>query len=106
MSNTYSTSFYYGHPIHWDESADGWRYDDTDELINDVEKRPCPKCNELPTEDGHDPCIDNIPNIVSACCGHGVEDGYILFDEDFILRGKFEKDVRIKKDPTIRPKRR
>lgn len=42
--------------------------------------RPCPKCQEFPNEKGHDPCIANLPGVKNACCGHGVEPGYIAFD--------------------------
>ncbi len=101
------TSHYYGHPIYWDESAQDWCYTDNDDFIHYVEKRACPKCKELPTKDGHDPCIANLPHIKAACCGHGVEDGYILFDDDeTILDGTFKKAERIRKDPTYRPKKR
>lgn len=107
MINLIVTSYFYGHAIHWDEIADGWRYSDNDALIDVEGKRLCPKCKRGPTKDGHDPCIANLPGIISACCGHGVEDGFILFEDDeTIIGGTFEKIERIKKDSTVRPKKR
>ena len=36
-------------------------------------ERPCPRCGEMPTEEGHDACLGTLPGVVNACCGHGVE---------------------------------
>ena len=46
--------------------------------------RPCPNCF-LPFKargkngELHDPCIENLPNVAYACCGHGKKKGYVLF---------------------------
>jgi hypothetical protein len=61
-----------GHPIH--ASPEGYRYDDTNELMVG-NPRPCVQCQEMPTP--FDACLGYIPGVVSACCGHGVKDGYI-----------------------------
>jgi len=53
-------------------------------------KRPCAKCGLKRPPSGHDPCIENLPGVGQACCGHGVEEGYIYFLNGTILRGKFE----------------
>ena len=51
--------------------------------------RPCTRCGEMPTEEGHDACIANLPGVRNACCGHGVEEGYIqFFAEDGVSAGK------------------
>lgn len=42
------------------------------------EERPCPKCGRMPTAEGYDACLGRVENCVSACCGHGVESGYIV----------------------------
>ena len=42
------------------------------------EKRKCKRCKRQPTPEGFDACLGHIENAVSACCGHGVEDGYII----------------------------
>jgi hypothetical protein len=57
---------------------------------------PCVRCGKMPTEDGHDQCLGTLPGVVAACCGHGVEEGYILFENGIIIRGNFviEKIVK------------
>lgn len=64
-----------GHEIVYDLGLEKWFYLD-DNTIADYD-RPCVKCGELPTENGHDACIANLSNVQHACCGHGVERGYI-----------------------------
>lgn len=52
---------------------------------------PCGKCGaEGPTPDGHDPCIANLPGVQHACCGHGIELGYVMFDDGRVIRGRFD----------------
>ena len=34
-----------------------------------------------PTPEGHDACIGHIDGAVSACCGHGMEKGYIMTNQ-------------------------
>lgn len=63
-------------------------------IDNDIEVsalyRPCAKCNEFPTDDGDDDCIKNLGRVANACCGHGLEKGYIQFDNGITIRGFFE----------------
>ena len=64
-----------------------WRYADNQlSYEEDNAIRKCPKCNELP-KDWHDPCIANLPGVRAACCGHGVEEAYILFTDGTDIRG-------------------
>ena len=52
--------------------------------------RPCPKCKRLPSEKGHDFCLkETLPGVHAACCGHGVREGYILFENG--VRIEFDK---------------
>ena len=95
--------YYYGHACEWVEMeeppedslhTDELRYVDTGELCWESPPRPCPKCGEAPVceegkIDGHDPCIANLPGVDFACCGHGVEEGYIKFEDGRVFR--FEK---------------
>ena len=53
-----------------------WVYSDTLHPIE--EYRPCKKCGELPTSEGYDACLGYIEGVISACCGHGVEDKKIM----------------------------
>jgi len=80
----------FGHRIYGD-SPYSMRYRDTDEPVpRGPSERPCRKCRKLPTSEGHDPCIANLPGVKAACCGHGVEPGYVLFETGHVIRGKFE----------------
>lgn len=62
-----------GHRVTWDGEA--WRYDDG-ELADGL--RPCVKCGEPPTPEGYDACLGYLPGVSSACCGHGIEDQYMV----------------------------
>lgn len=65
-----------GHEIYWNGKQ--WLYKDTNEAILNNE-RPCAKCGQMPTPEGHDACLGYIENIKNACCGHGVRAGYIQY---------------------------
>jgi hypothetical protein len=83
-----------GHKIYCKEPDeefpyDNWRFCDTDESIYN-HNRKCPKCLENETQDGHDPCIKNLPGVRFACCGHGEHEGYIMFDNGTLVRGIFK----------------
>jgi len=71
------TGYMRGHLCYYSQTEQAWRYMDNDTLFDD--KRPCPKCKCMPTEDGYDACIGELPGASSVCCGHGVEDGYIVW---------------------------
>lgn len=76
------TATMFGHPIQWHEGEQVWLWEDTGLRVPGWggEPRPCRQCGDLPTPEGDDPCIGHIPGVYSACCGHGVEDGYILWE--------------------------
>ena len=59
--------------------GDVWVYADTGEPVGDG--RPCIRCGKYPTKEGYDACLGKLEGVTSACCGHGVEDGYIIKDE-------------------------
>lgn len=82
-------SIHFGHEIYWDGKIGQWRYSDTHEQIKTSPPRKCPKCNQYPTEDGHDPCIKNLPGVKYACCGHGIQEGYVMFEDRRVIRGNF-----------------
>lgn len=63
---------YYKHPDQW-FYADGTPFDNN---------RPCPKCGKLPTPEGYDACLGHIPGAIAACCGHGIEDGIIVWENN------------------------
>ena len=72
-----------GHKIYYDGSD--WRHVDNNELID--QNRPCKKCGLKPIKlssdmgDDVDACLGILEGVKSACCGHGVEDGYIVYED-------------------------
>ena len=75
-------SHVHGHEVYWDDEKKEWYYTDDNEKFSE-NYRPCPKCNQLPSKDGHDSCIANLPGIKFACCGHGMltGQGYLSFND-------------------------
>lgn len=57
-----------------------WRYEDG-VAVDDDPDRICPRCGRPPTRQGYDACLGHIPGCVSACCGHGANEPFFLFDE-------------------------
>lgn len=53
---------------------------------------PCARCGHLPNKKGHDWCIRNLPGVRFACCGHGEQDGYIMFENGITIRGSFKTE--------------
>ena len=89
---TAASAFKRGHEIKWVPEEDKWVYADTEEPIRvdgEENERPCVKCERMPTEEGHDPYVANLPGVENACCGHGVEPGYISFEDGTVVRGNF-----------------
>jgi len=67
-------SFMRGWPIVY---IDGdWVYADT--KTSTAENRPCKRCGVPSTTKGHDACLGTVQGALWACCGHGVERGFIL----------------------------
>jgi len=82
-------SYLNGNRIYLDGNDDLWRYYEDDKLTD--QPKPCPKCNCLPTKEGHDMCLGKLPGVKSACCGHGIKEAYVAFDNGITIRGKLEK---------------
>lgn len=57
-------------------------------------KLKCLRCRKTMTKEGHDPCIANLPGVKYACCGHGKTEGYILFKNGIVIRGKFKVEKK------------
>lgn len=72
-----ATGYINGHKIYYNYETAQWNYCDDHSPIN-INPRPCIKCNQHFTEDGHDYCIRNLSGVANACCGHGVKEGYSL----------------------------
>lgn len=68
------TGYKRGNPIKYVNGK--WVYEDG---ISIEEERPCARCGCMPTKEGYDACLGYINGASSACCGHGVEKGYIKY---------------------------
>src|SRR5262249_20350644 len=75
--------YYRGHPVVCLEGKACERYADDLSATVDADgtgiERPCVACGLTATPDGPDPCLGMLPGVVSACCGHGVEEPVVLF---------------------------
>lgn len=81
-----------GREISYDERNEQWLYLDNGELVEPSMDRACISCGRTPLEHGEDPCLGHLGSVVSACCGHGVEPAYVVFDSGATIRGYFDKD--------------
>lgn len=78
-----------GHPIYcaapnsFAHPRGDWRYCDDDSSIYES-NRACPRCGKR-REHGRqfDPCLGELPNVYSACCGHGVVEPYVNIIGEF-----------------------
>lgn len=67
---------------------DTWIYSDNKSLVSDNKTRICGHCSKPDTKEGHDSCIGFLPNVLNACCGHGIiDEAYIQFSDNIELRG-------------------
>ena len=53
-------------------------YEDDSTKVDFDKPRSCPRCKQPATKEGHDACLGTLPNIQAACCGHGVQEGYVM----------------------------
>ena len=73
------TGYIFGYEAVYNEKDETWHWQNNGLEVND-NPRACPKCSKVPTRAGHDPCLGTIEGAVSACCGHGKQDGYIMWE--------------------------
>lgn len=63
-------------------------YKDTQEQIRNNVSRPCGYCGRANTKEGHDGCLDTLPDVMNACCGHGEDNtAYVQFNNGFAIYG-------------------
>lgn len=61
----------------------------------------CGYCDKPNTPEGHDACLGTIPNVMNACCGHGVrEQAYIQFEDGSVIRSSKASQYLHNKDHT------
>jgi hypothetical protein len=69
-------SYLRGHKLWFNRGE--WKYCDNNQPIDN--ERPCKKCGQKPTKEGHDACLGKLKNVEHACCGHGVSEKYIILN--------------------------
>jgi len=74
-----------------------YEYDETDNSWHSPDTETCPRCGRtLHPGQEPDPCIGHVPGAETVCCGHGVEEPYVLFRGPAALRAiewaKAERD--------------
>lgn len=63
-----------------------WIYCDT--LEEKTDERPCKKCGLVFKFMTPDACIGELPGVVGACCGHGIDrEKYIIFEGGNRIQG-------------------
>ena len=75
--------FIRGHEIYYDCNNMTWRYKNNHKIVKKDDDLKCPRCGEKPV-DSVDFCLSGLKDcdfIEAACCGHGVEKGYILLKD-------------------------
>jgi hypothetical protein len=82
-----------GHAIYLD--GDVWRYADTDEPTAETHhERGCGHCGLRTGNDGHDPCLGELPGVMNACCGHGrPEDAYLQRSSGDTVSGEMARTL-------------
>ena len=94
-----ATAYVRGHAVSFDEDSRTWLYDDDlspVDMSGSVIDRPCAKCRVKPTQEGHDPCIANLPDVEYACCGHGVQEGYVKMLDGEVVRFEVDHEEEIR----------
>ena len=83
-------AYNFGHPLRKKKSDPDWVYLDGQPNTEEVyQQLICPRCNNKPTKEGHDPCIANLKGVKAACCDHGLglkEHAYIFFEDGRVVR--------------------
>lgn len=49
----------------------------------------------MPTKEGYDACLGHIAGVKSACCGHGVEEPFVIPNKSRVLKEKYERKEKI-----------
>jgi hypothetical protein len=68
-----------------------WFYDDgvlTQKVRN---TKKCKKCDCIRIDGKYDNCLGKIEGATSACCGHGIDDGYVTFNNYNITANEYKK---------------
>jgi hypothetical protein len=82
-----------GHTIIY--NGKNWKYEDTNEIVDENNPRPCKHCGKFPTKEDHDACLGILPNVQAACCGHnsGRQPPYVIFNNDEYMKFKNQQEM-------------
>jgi len=87
---------WHGHKIYLENGK--WRFCDGDELVKNAVARACGYCGKFNTAKGHDGCLEELPGVMNACCGHGViKEAYIQYKNGNRISGAQALHVIYKK---------
>ncbi len=75
-----------GHHAYYDFFNKCWRFVENRQRIKDSQPLSCGRCGCKPTLEGHDACLGTLPGVKFACCGHGVDEGYIMWKDSVITK--------------------
>lgn len=79
-----ATTYMKGYKVYYDFDKHEWFYCD-DGSSAKGKPRPCKRCGQdsiIKDNLEYDYCLGNLgDNVTSACCGHGVKKGFILFED-------------------------
>ena len=67
-----------GWPINFDYEQGCWVYTDLAVALDAYPDRPCSRCGRRPTAEGHDGCLGRLQHVGGACCGHGIEEAWVV----------------------------
>lgn len=100
-------SFYHGVPIFCKGRSKKWYYVETEERMTFRDKyMPCPNCGKIPSKEGHDACIANLPGVLFACCGHGIKGkGYLSMVDGTLIYEYYTPELFFKTIKMLKEKR-
>ena len=78
-------TFIRGHKAFYDEKSGKWKFY---EQSKNTENEVCPRCCQPHIQTDCDYCMKPLRDcnyITSACCGHGVQNGYIVLQDGRIF---------------------
>lgn len=82
---------------HWAEDLPMGSYSGTPPEGGRINPLHCGHCKKRCGPSDDDPCIEGLPNVTSACCGHGgVNEPYIQYAPGVLIKG--EAAFRVQRD--------
>lgn len=84
---------YKGHEIETNINGN-FVYSDNKQLVSDEIWRSCGHCGLETTKEKHDGCLGELPDVMNACCGHGLTSAaYVQLPSARIVNGRLAKKL-------------